>query len=337
MLNPAAPGEVSRIAIVGCGAVVEQQYLPALGLCAGVSCEALVDPELGRIQPLAASYGVPNAVASLAEVPAAVQGIVVAVPNDLHAKVATAAFDRGLHVLCEKPLGRNVAEVQAMVTSAANTQRGFFAAMICRRYPAVRDTVMHRLYELVGELQDIDASYGFPLDWPVKSPSFYDKARAGGGSLLDFGAHMVDALLYVLGNPSFDVIRYADDADAGVDAEAEARIALLLSQGRVECTLRTSRLRRLPNTLSLRGLKGTLRIPLSPLEPAMLNIGSGSWPVTGHMGGVLPCFAEQLEDFGRAIRHQSHDLPCGSSQAATIGLIERLYSCRQPLTFSWDA
>jgi hypothetical protein len=46
---------------------------------------------------------------------------------------------------------------------------------------------------------------------------------------------------------------------------------------------------------------------------------------------------EQLEDFGRAIRLQPHELPCGSSQAATIGLIEQLYNCRQPLTFSWDA
>lgn len=337
MLKPAVPSDVSRIAIVGCGAVVEQNYLPALGLCAGISCEALVDPDLARIRSLAARYGVPNAVGSLDDVPTGVQGVVIAVPNDLHVKVAMGAFDRRLHVLCEKPLGRNTAEVQTMAAGAGNAGLGFFAAMICRRYPAVRETVMHQLYELVGELQDIDASYGFPLDWPVKSPSFYDKARAGGGALLDFGAHMIDALLHVLGNPSFDVISYADDADSGVDAEAEGRIGLMLPQGLIECRLRTSRLRRLPNTLSLRGAYGTLQIPLSPIEPAMLSVGNGSWPVTRQISGILPCFVEQLEDFGRAIRHQSHELPPASSQASPIGLIEQMYSRRQPLVFAWDA
>lgn len=337
MLSRAALGEVSRIAIVGCGAVVEQQYLPALGLCAGVSCEALVDPDLARVRPLASRYGVPNAVASLDGVPATVHGIVVAVPNELHVKVVVEAFDRGFHVLCEKPLGRNVAEVEAMVASAGRNQRGFFAAMVCRRYPAVRETVMFRLGELVGPIQGVDASYGIPLDWPVKSPSFYDKARAGGGALLDGGAHMVDALLHVLGNPSFDVISYVDDADSGVDAEAEGRVVFSLPHGRVEGTLRASRLRRLPNMLSLRGSVGSLQVPLSPIEPALLDIGSGSWPVTGHIGGILPCFAEQLEDFGRALRQETHELPTGSSQLDSIGLIEQLYRCRQPLSFAWDA
>lgn len=328
---------VSKIAIVGCGAIVEQSYLPALRDCAGVTCEMLVDPERSRIEELAVRHGIPETAASLEDVPASVQGIVVAVPNNLHLKVVTDALRRGAHVLCEKPLGRNLAEVSAMVAASADSTRGLFAAMVCRRYPAVRETVKYRLHDLVGDLEEIDASYGFPLDWPVKSPAYYDKAQSGGGVLLDFGAHLIDALLYVLGSPCVEVLSYADDAATGVDAEAEGRVALLLEHGRVECRIRASRLRRLSNALILRGANGTLEIPLSPANPATLRIGNGAWPVSGHIGGSLRCFADQLEDFGRAIREEPHELPAGSSQKPSIGLIDALYARRQPLTFPWDA
>lgn len=336
MKAPAQPDAVA-IAIIGCGAVVEQQYLPALALCERVRCEALVDPELDRIKGLASRFGVPSAVTSIDDLPPDIRGVVVAAPNDFHLPIVSAAFGRGLHVLCEKPLGRTSAEVEVMTSASAASQRGLFAAMVCRRYPAVRETVENRLLELVGDLREIDAAYGYPLDWPVKSPSFYDKTRSGGGSLLDFGAHMVDALLHVLGNPRAEVVSYADDADAGVDAEAEARVAFDLPEGRVEGTLRTSRLRRLPNRLLLRGQKASLTIPLSPIEPATVSTGSGSRAVTTYLAGLIPCFAEQLEDVGRAVRGENHQLPSGASQIPAIGLIQEMYARRQALRFCWEA
>ena len=330
-------GAASSIAIVGCGAIVEQSYLPALRACVGVTCDMLVDPDRSRVEELAAQYGIPSTAASLEDVPTAVQGIVVAVPNNLHLEVVTGALRRGAHVLCEKPLGRSLAEVNEMVAASIEHSRGLFAAMVCRRYPAVRDAVKYRLSDMVGDLQEIDAAYGFPLDWPVQSLAYYDRTQSGGGALLDFGAHLIDALFYVVGDPPFEVVSYADDAEAGVDAEAEGHITLLLAHGRVECTIRASRLRRLSNALILRGANGTLEIPLSPAQTATFHAENGSWPVSGHVGGSLQCFADQLEDFGRAIREEPHELPAAASQRASIGLIEQLYALRQPLTLPWDA
>jgi len=327
----------SRIAIVGCGAVVEQSYLPALQYCRGVRCEALIDPDGVRTEALAGRYGIPATAARIEDMPAGVAGVVVAVPNSLHVPVVTRALSGGVHVLCEKPLGRTVSEVDAMVAVAAQSRRELFAAMVCRRYPAVREAVTHDLKRLVGDIRGIDASYGFPLDWPVKSTAYFDREASGGGALLDFGAHLIDALLHVTGATSFEVSAYADDADAGVDAEAEGRVVLFVEQRRVECTVRASRLRRLPNAVILHGDHNTLDIPLSPMQPATLRVGSGSWPVSGSMAGSLQCFIEQLEDFGRAIRNDTHQLPCGASQRATIALIEAMYARRQPLVFSWDA
>lgn len=327
----------ARIAIVGCGAVVEQSYLPALQHCRRVRCEALIDLERVRAEALALRYGIPAISDRMDDMPAGVEGAVVAVSNSAHLPVVTSALSSGVHVLCEKPLGRTVAEVDAMVTAAARRARKLFAAMVCRRYPAVREAVENRLRRLIGDITEIEASYGFPLDWPVTSPAYFDRAASGGGALLDFGAHLVDALLYVTGAASFEVRAYADDADAGVEAEAEGRVVLFVEGRPVECTVRASRLRRLSNDVVLRGEHGTLAIPLSPVLPAALRVGSGVWPVSGSIVGPLPCFVEQLEDFGRAIRDDAHQLPCGASQRASIALIEALYARREPLAFSWDA
>lgn len=327
----------TSLAFVGCGAIIEQNYLPALSRAAGVSCDMLVDPNRPRVEELAARYGINATGASLDDVPSTVQGVVIAAPNDLHVAIVKQAFDRGFHVLCEKPLGRTRAEVQAMVYAATASRRTLYAAMVCRRFPSVAEVVDGRMVALVGELQGIEASYGFPLDWPVTSPGFYDKARSGGGALLDGGAHLIDALLHVLGHPPYEVAMYRDDGEGGVEAEAEGRALFFIDQRRVESVLRASRLRRLPNTIVLRGESASLTIPLLATETAVLSTPSGAWPVTRALAGTRPCFAEQLADFGRAMRGEPHTLPAGDTQLDAMGLIDACYAARAPLTFAWNA
>ena len=49
-----------------------------------------------------------------------VDAVVTTVPHYLHAEVAEAALERGLHVLVEKPLGVNTKQVQRMLDAAAS-------------------------------------------------------------------------------------------------------------------------------------------------------------------------------------------------------------------------
>ncbi len=328
----------SRIAIIGCGAVVEQYYLPALRWCQNVSCEFLIDRDLARAQALAKAHGIKRIGPDVDAAADLVDGVIVAVPNHVHADVVVRALRSGLHVLCEKPLARNVDELNSMLKVAAEYRRGVFAAMVCRRYPAVREAAESRIHRLLGDPQEIEASYGFPLDWPVRSLTFYDKEIVGGGAMLDLGSHLVDALLYILGYPTYEILTYQDDGEAGVESEAEARIKLFLADSPVafDCTLRTSRLRRLPNALVFLGKNGVLELPLDAASPAVLNFQKSRWSLSGTSPGIVPCFTEQVIDFGRAIQGEQHFLPHAESQLHSIGLIQSLYRVRQPLTFPWD-
>jgi predicted dehydrogenase len=326
----------SSIAFVGCGALVEQQYLPALRTATGVRCEALIDPDRSRIDRLAARYGIAVATTSIEDIPKSVTGVIVAAPNEFHTPIVVSALRQSLDVLCEKPVGRGRAEVQEMVDAATASGRTLYAAMICRRFPSVAGVVQGQLQHLVGDLEAVNMTYGFPLDWPITSMAVYDKARAGGGALLDGGVHLIDALLYVVGAVPYEIVEYQDDGESGVEAEGAGRLELYVQNRRVECLLRTSRLRRLANAIVLRGTRGTLTIPLLATEAATFSHAGGVWPVTGCYRNAQTCFVEQLANFGKAIRGEPNDLPTGTTQLTAMEIIDRLYAVRTPLEFAWN-
>jgi myo-inositol 2-dehydrogenase/D-chiro-inositol 1-dehydrogenase len=129
----------------------------------------------------------------------------IATPNDVHRDIAIAAAGAGKMVLCEKPLGRNAAESEAMVDAV---ERAAVANMVWynyRRVPAV--TLLH---QLIGEgrlgrifhyrakfLQDWTISEDLPQGgeglWRL------DVNVAGSGVTGDLLAHCIDTALWLNG------------------------------------------------------------------------------------------------------------------------------------------
>ncbi|GAA3714722.1 Gfo/Idh/MocA family oxidoreductase [Streptomyces tremellae] len=130
----------------------------------------------------------------------------VCTPGDSHAEIAIAALEAGKHVLCEKPLANSVAEAEQMVRAAEAARARGQLAMVgfnYRRVPAVAHarTLIEqgRLGTLrhvrVTYLQDWLADPDFPLTWRLR------REYAGSGALGDLGAHIVDLVQYLAGEP----------------------------------------------------------------------------------------------------------------------------------------
>ena len=131
---------------------------------------------------------------------AGLDGVVIATPSALHAEQSLAALERGLAVLCQKPLGRTAAEVRAVLEAARRADR-LLAVDLSYRFTEA----LQRVNELIrgGELGEVYAAnvvfhnaYGPDKAW------FYDPALAGGGCVMDLGVHLVDAALWMLGFPA---------------------------------------------------------------------------------------------------------------------------------------
>jgi len=130
----------------------------------------------------------------------ALDAVVIATPSALHAAQSIQALEAGKAVFCQKPLGRNAAEVAAVV-AAARTADKLLGVDLSYRHTAA----MQRVYEVVqsGELGDIYAvelvfhnAYGPDKAW------FFDPKLSGGGCVIDLGVHLVDLALWALNFPA---------------------------------------------------------------------------------------------------------------------------------------
>ncbi len=121
--------------------------------------------------------------------------VTVAIPNDVHRDVVVQALDAGKHVICEKPVAMNCAELQDMI-DAANRNGRIFTTHQNRRWD-VDYLAMQQVIDS-GEIGDairvesrIHGSRGIPSDWR-------GIAKFGGGMLYDWGIHLIDQAMLLI-------------------------------------------------------------------------------------------------------------------------------------------
>jgi oxidoreductase len=188
---------VIRVALVGFGWAGRSIWLPRLLADPGYQVVAVVDPAPG----LAASLGDPGirALADQADLdPADLDLAVVAVPNHLHAEVASLLLHRGISVFVEKPVCVSSAQADRL-TEAENSTPAVLLAGSASRYR--RD--VRALYDLVADLgpvRHVDLAWVRARGVPGRDGWFTQRELAGGGALVDLGWHLLDAAAPLLGS-----------------------------------------------------------------------------------------------------------------------------------------
>lgn len=134
------------------------------------------------------------AAGSLAELLAAeVEAVYVASPVFAHREQVTACARAGKHVLCEKPLGRTVAEAEEMVRACRDAGvllgTGFMMRFHAQHRAALTLVREGRLGRPVYARAQLSCWYP-----PVEGAWRQDPALGGGGSLMDMGGHCLDLL-----------------------------------------------------------------------------------------------------------------------------------------------
>src|SRR5215813_6986534 len=130
----------------------------------------------------------------------------IASPNDTHAEIAIAAAKAGKMVMCEKPLGRNAAEAEAMVAAVESAGVPNTVWYNYRRVPAV--TLAKQLVDegRLGKIFHYRAK--FLQDWTISSDLpqggeglwRLDVAVAGSGVTGDLLAHCIDTAMWLNGS-----------------------------------------------------------------------------------------------------------------------------------------
>jgi predicted dehydrogenase len=263
-----------RLGILGC-ANIAKQFARDVNGSPLVSIQAVASRDLAKAQAFAKNFDITRAHGSYEALLAdsALDAIYIPLPNSLHAEWAIRAMQAGKHVLCEKPLALNLAEVTRMFEVAR--QHG---VMLLESYPywfqpQTRDLLASLSHDKIGEVRSVQASFGFTVG--NTNTNIRMKPDLGGGALLDAGSYPLSLIRLVMGCAPERVMAHATWADTGVDISLMA--TLFYADGRraqMSCAMDTANHRR----ATIVGSHGTV-------ETEYLNHTSDSH---AHAWGYLP-------------------------------------------------
>ncbi len=198
--------ETIRIGIIGCGALGLVHALRFIAL-PGVEVVALSDPDKGAMERVASALmeqGIHYPIACYPDYHALLRfgglnAVCINSPNAWHIEQLLASLKQGLHVLCEKPLSMNPAEVEQVIQ--ATEASGKVVAIAYQSRYRHDSRVLRQLLQS-GKFGRVTSINIFSSeDWitPNRGTWRHDPARCPGGFFADANGHQLDVLFWMTG------------------------------------------------------------------------------------------------------------------------------------------
>jgi len=181
-----------------------------------------------------------------------IDAVLIVTPHYSHTPLTIAAFESGLHVLCEKPIAVHKADAEKMIEAHKKCPELKFAAMFQMRTGGIYKKIKKMIDS--GELGKIYRVNWILTNW-FRSQIYYDSGgwRAtwkgeGGGVLLNQSPHQLDLFQWFFGMPSkvkafcsigkYHNIEVEDDVTAFLEFEDEYSGIFITSTGEAPGTNR---------------------------------------------------------------------------------------------------
>jgi len=137
-----------------------------------------------------------------------IQCVHICTPNFLHYSQSKAALLAGKHVVCEKPLAKDLHEAEELVALAAKTGLVNAVHFNLRYYPLVRQMKTMREKGDLGEIYSIMGSY--LQDWLFYNTDYnwrLEPDKSGDSrAIADIGSHLLDVIEYITGLKTVEVM-----------------------------------------------------------------------------------------------------------------------------------
>ena len=267
----------------------------------------------------------------------------VCISNDMASEVTIAGLERGLHVFCEKPPGRDLDDIARVIECerrhpGLRLKYGFNH----RYHDSVRDALAVLHSRELGRVVNLKGTYGKSKlvtfgqgsDWRVR------RELSGGGILLDQGIHMVD-LIRLFAGEFEDVHAYVSNAFWGHDVEDNAYAMMRTQSGVVALLHSTATQWRHRFNLDITLERGSLN--LSGILSGSKSYGAETLSVVWAGGDDRgdpreqttrynndPSWSDEIAEFAEAVLHGGPIVHGTSLEAwRTMKLVYRIY-CADP-------
>lgn len=193
---------MKRIGIIGAGGI-SQTHAQAVSELENAELCAVYGRNSEKTKQLAARYNA-EPYSNLEDFlkHRAMDFVIIGSPSGLHAEQGTAASQRGLHVLVEKPLDVTTERGERLISACEQAQvklgvcyQDRFAPDIIRLKDLVQSGKLGKLILVSGRVRWFrPSSYYSESEWRSS------RTLAGGGALMSQAIHTVDSLLWIAGD-----------------------------------------------------------------------------------------------------------------------------------------
>ena len=205
-----------KIGIIGCGGIAQMRHAPEYAENPYCTLSAFYDSIPARAEALAARYqGRPyNSVEALLE--SGVDAVSVCVANQAHAEICIKALEKGVHVLCEKPMAVTLKDCEQMTAAAQKMHRKLVIGhnqRLTATHQKARELIEQgRIGHVIRFCTHF--SHSGPEKWTgQKNTWFFQKDIAALGAIGDLGIHKIDLIHFLLGEPIVKVFAKLYTAD----------------------------------------------------------------------------------------------------------------------------
>lgn len=331
-------GERLRVGLVGCGGM-GNEHLKIIDRIPEAHLVGVCDYREARARRMSAVHDVScwlDYIQFLEE--AQPQAVHICSPSGLHAMHGIAAAERGIHVLCEKPLDIDLTKVDRLIETCDRYDVRL-ACIFQRRAVHAAQAVQRAITE--GRMGRI-LSCSVSVKW-WRSQLYYDKDdwrgtwNLDGGALANQGIHSLDQMVWMAG--PVEAVEYAHLETAGHRIEAEDLAIVVVrfasgARGVIEAT--TCCLPDLATRLEIYGTNGSAALDdarvtrfglngkdmLDALEDRGQLTGGGTDPWAISLGG----HEAQIRDFYAAIAQHRPPLVDGREARVAVDLLTKIYA-----------
>lgn len=199
---------MTKIGLMGCGAVASFGHLPAISQTEGLELVAVYDPSPVRLAAVSSEIGSARAFSDVESFfDSDMEAVVVCSPAWAHKENVLESAKRRIHVLCEKPIAMNDEDAEEMILAMEKAGKHLFTAFVYRFSPVALQIKKWVEEKIAGNIRSLRLVYDWELhgEWMtdskggwIKSPVWAGR-MAEGGPLVDCGVHQIDLARWWLG------------------------------------------------------------------------------------------------------------------------------------------
>ena len=215
-----------RLALIGCGNMAKS-HSEELIKSPDVEVVALVDPIASRTAdfrkrffPKAKEFGAMESL--LADRRIKLDAVSIITPHNLHLRQAKMALEHGLHVLVEKPMVTNSRDARELWQAVKSSGK---ILAIAHQAPYTEEFAHLAHLRDSGELGKVQSIAGWvSQNWLKNTANTWrqDPAQSGGGQMFDTGAHLFNAIMWIMNDPVVEAACFYDRCSSPVDINGVA-------------------------------------------------------------------------------------------------------------------